>query len=452
MTGTPAEAFGTWAALQPRLTAAQERLARDAIIDTVACLVLGADDASTRSAEQVLTSPGATGPSTMVTGASGPPAAAASVNATAAHAADFDDNFTPGMSHASAVLVPALLAVAEAEPGRADRLLESYVVGLQAQAYVGALVGYGHYVWGWHGTSTVGCIGTAAAVAHLCDGSADAVGRALGIAVSFAGGTKAQFGTPMKALHAGLAARGAVEAGLLAVAGVSAHPRALEGPQGFVALTGRGDGTDGSEWLTDTLAVERPGVLPKQYPSCGSTHLVLDAIADLVEATGFTASEVTGVEATIGPAGLGSLPYREPSNALEARFSMEYCVRTFLRRSTLALADFTEARVQEYRTEVREPEQIEVILCAWDDSDLPPGFSADRPPHHVRVHLRDGRTLEHVRVLPRGNVDDPFSDEQRRRKFLDCCGRGSEPIHARMLTADGPGLLACMRALVTGLR
>ncbi|MEI9849868.1 MAG: MmgE/PrpD family protein [Sphingomonas sp.] len=45
---------------------------------------------------------------------------AALVNGTAAHALDFDDNFDPAKAHATAVLVPAILALAEQE-GRVGR-------------------------------------------------------------------------------------------------------------------------------------------------------------------------------------------------------------------------------------------------------------------------------------------------------------------------------------------
>ncbi len=115
------------------------------------------------------------------------------INATAAHAIDYDDNFAPGMSHASAVLLPALLPIALAQ-GSSSALIEAYLVGLQA--FIGEAIGYGHYTAGWHGTSTVGCVGSAAGVAALMGLDAGAIARTLSIAVSMASGVKGQFGTP----------------------------------------------------------------------------------------------------------------------------------------------------------------------------------------------------------------------------------------------------------------
>ncbi|MCE3543615.1 MmgE/PrpD family protein, partial [Escherichia coli] len=89
--------------------------------------------------------------------------------------------------------------------------------------HVGDGVGQAHYTAGWHGTSTIGSIGTAVATAHILGLSVEATARALTIAVSFASGTKGQFGTLIKPFHAGMAARNAVEAALLARAGMQAR-------------------------------------------------------------------------------------------------------------------------------------------------------------------------------------------------------------------------------------
>jgi hypothetical protein len=71
--------------------------------------------------------------------------------------------------------------------------------------FVGWGVGYGHYVVGWHGTSTVGSIGTAVGAASLLGLGTEGMVRALSIAVSLASGVKGQFGTPATPLHAGFA-------------------------------------------------------------------------------------------------------------------------------------------------------------------------------------------------------------------------------------------------------
>ena len=85
----------------------------DAIVDTIACMVAGAGDEGAAGVRRGVASWHSGGATVFgaTTGAAIPFAALA--NGMAAHALDFDDNFLPGSTHASAVLVPALLALAE---------------------------------------------------------------------------------------------------------------------------------------------------------------------------------------------------------------------------------------------------------------------------------------------------------------------------------------------------
>ena len=88
---------------------------------------------------------------------------------------------------------------------------------------------------GWHCTSTLGTIGAAAAVAACSGSTPHATRHALGIAASAASGLKENFGTMVKPLHAGLAARNGVIAALLARRGLTASAHAIDGPQGYLA-------------------------------------------------------------------------------------------------------------------------------------------------------------------------------------------------------------------------
>src|SRR5690606_852739 len=136
---------------------------------------------------------------------------AALVNGAAAHALDFDDNFDPAKAHASAVLVPAILALAEGRAGEPPisgfAMLDAYIVGLQIMGRTGQGVNPYHRDRGWHATATLGAIGAAAACARLLRLSAGQAAHALSLATSMASGSMAQFGTMAKPLHAGLAAK-----------------------------------------------------------------------------------------------------------------------------------------------------------------------------------------------------------------------------------------------------
>src|SRR6185295_3013761 len=72
-------------------------------------------------------------------------------------------------------------------------------------------------------------------VSRLLGLDAAETGHAIAIAASEASGLKENFGSMVKPLHAGLAARNGVLAALLARGGMTASALALDGPQGFLA-------------------------------------------------------------------------------------------------------------------------------------------------------------------------------------------------------------------------
>ncbi|MFH8133409.1 MmgE/PrpD family protein [Pantoea osteomyelitidis] len=403
---TVTETIAAWCVQPHRFSARALQLGRDAIIDTLACLYAGREDFSSRAVQQAWQHQGE--PSAAV---------AALLNGTAAHAIDYDDNFAPGMSHASAVLVPALLAVALEEQLSGRRLLEAYLIGLQAQAFTGDMVSHAHYTAGWHGTSTVGCIGTAAGVAWLKGMDAAGIARTLSIAVSLASGVKGQFGTPLKPFHAGMAARNAVEAAQLAMTGMTGRLDILEREQGFYQLFAGAHFTPEkmTSWLTDPLhIIESVGVMPKKHPCCGSTHRVLDAIADLQAKHHFHDDDVERVACKVGISNWRNLAYNQPEDEMQARFSMNYCVNVMLEKGALSVEDFTPRRAQQ-----ADPHRLaRVSMTHWSAEEE--AEQADRP-HIVTLTLKDGRTLRHQRLRAKGTLDEPFSAAERREKFNDCC-------------------------------
>lgn len=421
---------------KPVMSEKARLFARDAIIDTLACMAAGRSDQSTQTVAKAFLPTESGGTANLITGHQSSPIVAALVNGTAAHALDYDDNFLPGMSHASAVLVPAILALADFDSTSGTQLIDAYLAGLQAQAFVGAGVGMTHYTAGWHGTSTIGTIGTAAATASILGLDAEETARAIVIAVSYASGTKGQFGTMIKPFHAGMAARNAVEAALLAKAGMQARHDILEGEQGFHELFS-GDkrlGWDSAAIIEPKQhSIETAGVMPKRHPCCGSTHMIVDGLFDLMREHEFTADDVVHVEALVGIANYRNLAYSQPMNEMQARFSMQYCVARALRQGQLSLTDFIPQAVRDYGEDPLLG-QVRMLSYSPDEERL----AREKLPHIVTVHLHDGRVLTASRAFAVGTLQQPFSDGDRVQKFMDCCGEISDAatIYESLLGLD----------------
>ena len=390
-----------------------------AVLDTIGVTIAGASEPAARIVQQTLGSASDGACAVIGTGRRLGPADAALANGTAAHALDYDDMCFVSLAHPSAPLVPAALAAAELAGASGAALLDAYVVGFEIEARLGRTMNPRHYQRGWHCTSTLGSIGTAAAASRLLGLSAEATSHALAIAASKASGLKENFGTMVKPLHAGLAARNGVLAAQLAGHGMTASPLALDGPQGFLhAMDSERPGLAneiadlGGRWeIVDT------GITVKLYPSCAGTHPPLDATLDLRAQHGFTASNIERVEVAVDRITPTVLIYDRPSSALEAKFSMPFCAAAAIVHGRVGIDTFEAASL----VDAAVASLMERVTMRHDptlDGIGPPLTQA-----RVTITLGDGRTLSARADGARGYPERPASNEELGAKFLACATR-----------------------------
>ncbi|MES2183412.1 MAG: MmgE/PrpD family protein [Pseudomonadota bacterium] len=397
-----------------------QKIAIHAIEDAVACTIAGAGDLAAAGVRSAIRNLGG-GNATVFGGGRSNAVHAALANGTAAHALDFDDVLVAGNTHAGAVLTAALLALAEEYDRSGQEVVDAFIVGVQLQVALSRVMMPMHYLLGWHTTATIGCVGTAGACARLLGCDAHTTEHAMSLAVSMAGGMKVQFGTPAKPLQAGLSAQHAVQAVLLARAGLTGNSAALEGRLGLGELMG--DRNQAPDWsrldsvlAPGPLAIEGAGLMLKRYPCCGSNTRILDALLELRQREPFDAADVARVDAQVADSNVQNLMYPQPKNGLEGRFSLQYSVAVALAYNAVGLRDFIPGAVQ--RAEL-QPLMGLTHMATFGAATYP-----DRPdvrrPHQLRITLKDGRVLHHECANPKGTNSQPFEEADRRAKFEDC--------------------------------
>lgn len=417
MTEGPTAILAAWCAEAPRdWSAAARNGARRAILDTFAVILAGQNEASTQAVRRGVAGWGSGG--CYVAGASGgmPAPAAALVNGTAAHAIDYDDVQNPAMSHPSAALVPALAALAEATGAGPAQMLDAYLVGFEVMARLGEAMNLEHYRRGWHTTLSLGSPGVAAACGRMLGLDAGRMAMALSLATSMAGGSKRQFGTMAKPLHAGLAAKNGMVAAQLAAAGVDGIPEAFEGKWGYRELMA-GEASPGFAGLAQRIgrpnAMEQHGVWLKAYPCCASTHRPVDALRALK----LDGAQVARIEARISEVAAANLRYRIPATPSEARFSLPYCLAAAMQDGTLDMTSFTPEAIAR-PTLVPLMERVEMLVDPELGGSRPVAEAEERAT--LLVSMADGSTRREIRVTPHGHPEDPLSDDELGAKFLDC--------------------------------
>jgi 2-methylcitrate dehydratase PrpD len=398
------------------------RWAKIAILDTVGVAMAGANEDCVTILEKVTATDAGGGPCQLF-GQTGRRGAldAALINGTACHAHDFDDcNDTLG-GHPTAPILPALFALAEEmgaeEAGAAGHeVMLAYVAGFETETAIARGVNFHHYEKGWHPTATLGTFGAAAACARLMGLTVEQIETALALCVSFAAGVKANFGTMTKPLHVGQSSRAGLLAARLAREGFTANPGAFEHSQGFFEVFNGAGNFDASKVLegwAEPLNIVSPGVAIKQYPCCGSTHPALDAMLALVRDHGLTPDGVARIESTTHARRLKHTDRPDPQSALDAKFSIQYCLARALRDGRITLDQFEGDAYLD--SDVRHI-MDRVQATAHHGSNH---FSAD-----VTVTTTDGRTLgKHVeQPLGRG-AQYPLPDDLLKAKFETCAGR-----------------------------
>jgi 2-methylcitrate dehydratase PrpD len=430
----PLIAYGGWLANTPDAWPAEAlEAARNAFLDTIGVAIPGAAEPVTGKALATVQAWGEGRCTAIGFGVGLAAPWAALVNGTAAHALGFDDNFDPAKAHASAVLVPAILALAEQEGASGRACLDAYIGGLQIMGRVGQGVNPAHRNRGWHATGTLGAIGAAAACARLLRLPDREAAYALSIATSMAGGFMSQFGTAVKPIHAGLAAKAGVMAAGLARAGIDAGLHTLDGPTGMNRLMVGPDLEELRAALThiehgqtlrfetghvgNPLLILSSGLKVKRFPNCGSAHRAMDGLLALIEEHGFTAENIAEVRVSAPASHLANLMYEEPANTAQAKFSLEYALAMIALRRRCSLADFEEPAVH-------APEARAFFAKVHR---IPVDKGEGEFPTRVEVALRDSSAHRIDVEMPVGSLAAPLTERQYGTKFDDCAERFIPP-------------------------
>src|SRR5712692_1829294 len=352
-------------------------------------------------------------------------AGAAFVNGTAAHGEDFDDTFEGGPVHAGAVVVPAVLAVAERERLSGRDALLGIAVGVEVMCRASLVAPKLIHKAGFHPTAVLGAMGAAAAVATALRVSKNQFVNALGIAGSMAAGIIEYLaeGAWTKRMHPGWAAQSGIRAADLARAGFVGPRTVFEGTHGLYygfARTTEGDFAKlldgfGSRWVAASLAFKlyACGTMTQPYVDCARRLARRIRVADIVEIV------CEAAEGTVNRLWEPLAEKQRPPNAYAAKFSQPYCIAAGLVLGHAGLEAFTEERVRDERLlGLAAKVRYEID----PDNPYPDEFTG-----HVRAKLRDGSVVEERQPHLRGGVHEPLSRADVEEKFRLNCAHGGWP-------------------------
>lgn len=345
------------------------------------------------------------------------------LNAMMGHTQEMDDVHTNSKTHIGTVVVPAAWGVAEYMDSPGRELLSAVVCGYEIMSRIGMAFGVSaHRNRGWHVTATAGTFGAAAAAGRLLKLDRQQMIYALGLAGAQSFGTWAFLGdgATCKTLNPARASQNGVEAALLAKAGMTGPEHILTSADGGI-LSGMSDAPRpelaadslGSRW--QILEVDH-----KPYPSCRSTHCVIDAALELREKYQINPEEIGHVEVETYLIGYKQCGASEgsitPMTPVHAKFSAPYALASALIYGEMTLAQL--------KVEVIQKPDIQKLLHKV--RIIPTDEFTDAYPRHwgcrVIVHMQNGDRLESCIKDASGSVDRPLTRKQVREKAVSLMG------------------------------
>jgi len=398
------------------------------LIDTIAVTLAGSREPASRLAAR------AAGPEpgpALVLGTKMRTSAlnAALANGVAANVIDFDDCNDNLGGHPSAPVLSALLPLAESMGASGRQLLLAYIVGVEAETQIGKAVNYHHYEKGWHPTGTLGIFGAAAACAKLLGLTHEQTATALNISTSLSCGIKANFGSMVKALHIGQAARNGMYAALLAREGFNASPDAFEHHHGFFNVfngPGTYDAARALEKWGNPFDISDPGLAVKQYPCCLSVQSPIDATLRLLRARDFHADDILSLRVQTAPRRLAHTDIPSPRDDLEAKLSLQYCLaRAAVNR---------QVSVEHFCDDAYRAPEIQAFMRRIEVEGSAGLQVGDALGSVVMIETRSGMSATESIDRPVGHEPGtPLPEHLLKQKFMGCMPGVLEPPAAERL-------------------
>ncbi len=352
------------------------------------------------------------------------PRFAALLNGAAMHADNFDDTSPQpsparnGGIHATAAILSAALALAEAREVDGRAFSTAFHAGNEIACRLSHAIAARHYDSGFHYTATLNTFGAAVAAAML--GGLDDAGirHALAFAASAAAGVRHNFGSMVEILHPGLAAEAGVLAADFAARGLTGGRDALGGRAGYFEASA--GGLEEEITLGDPWAFVEPGVSIKPFPSGALTHPALTGLLAVRRERGLSADDVAAIVVRTNARIRDTLAHHDPGTAMQARFSMEFCLAAGLVEGRAGLGEFTDAATS--RPDIRAVME-RITFAVFEE----PGPDYTNMTTLLDIALRDGEAIHRRIDWAIGAAQAPMAFEDVAEKVRGCAAHAGFP-------------------------
>ena len=354
---------------------------------------------------------------------------AAQVNASMAHALDYDDYKAGGGTHCAVVVIPTALAMAERQGGVSGKeLITAVALGVDLVCRIDLAAIFVHPDWGqggWHFTSVHGRFSTTATAGKILGLNEEQMVNALGIAYHQAAGNlqAVRDGALTKRMGPGFASRDGIMAALMAQRGITGAKNSMLGERGLYNLY---YADCDREMLLGGLGERYAGLNMKPYPCCGGNTVYIDDALELVLKNDIKPEEVQEIIVTIpGPKNIAQeliFPLEvkgNPRTIVDCQFSIPWAIAVAAVRRKAGLPEFTEEAMNDPAIR-KMAQKVKPVV----DKSLPDDFLA---PGIITMKTSRGEFTKKG-IAPYGSPEKPLSMETLVDKFTECATWGVKKL------------------------
>lgn len=339
---------------------------------------------------------------------------AALINGMNAHVIELDDGHRQGALHVGSTVFSALLAVAEKEELSSEDFLYGVIIGYEVTIRLACAVQPGNKLRGYHASGTCGTVGATMGIAAALRFDEEQMKSALSAAVTCSAGVleMQEDNADYKPLNVGRAAMDAVASAYLGKARFTPPYDAIGGKRGFLKVM-----TDEPKikYITDfdkndSLAIMQ--IYMKTYAACRHTHPAIEAAISLRTEYGVLPQDIASIEVEAYKLAVAGHDHTDILGVSSAKMSLPFCVSLALCTGSADMDSFNEENVKNEtilaltkKVVVKENEE----LSSW----VPKKRASI-----LQITTNDGRVLTHQVDYPKGEPENPLTDNEVEEKFI----------------------------------
>jgi len=333
--------------------------------------------------------------------------------AVAAHCGEMDDIHGGAGTCIGALVLPALLALAETYGGSGRNFIEATLAGYETIIRIGLSIDAPKlFARGWWPSTICGAFGVATAGAKFLNWTARETANALGIAALHSGGmlTGGNEGATARHLAFGHAARNGIQSLLAAQQGFTGPKRAFEDARGFGPTL---CSEPKWEYLRSFDGFLLPEVAFKPYPCARQLHAGVEALLKILRQRSLSPKMIGQIELFLPAqnAAMMNRPAITPTHAATVG-SGQYVMAVTAMRGKIDLMSFADKFLQD--SQVRElMKKVTVSAGADLERHYPKSW-----PGRVMVRSADGAIHSEEVIIPKGESGNPMSAAEIEEKFL----------------------------------